>query len=99
MRVRWLLIAAVSAAALLGASPATAGAAGTCATEQLWQAGTDDWEPTVAADPSSSFVYQMTTRYGGQKACGKGLGHCIILRASSNGGATWGTAGRMPATV
>ena len=99
MRVRWLLIAAVSAAALLGASPATAGAAGTFATEQLWQAGTDDWEPTVAVDPSSSYVYQMTTRYGGQKACGKGLGHCIILRASSNGGATWGTAGRMPATA
>jgi hypothetical protein len=98
VRVRRLLVAAVSAAALLGVTPGTAGAAGTFATEQLWQAGTDDWEPTVALDPSSSYVYQMTTRYGGQKACGKGLKHCILLRASSDGGATWGTARRMPAT-
>jgi hypothetical protein len=98
VQVRRLLVAAVSAAALLGASAATAGAAGTFATEQVWQTGVDDWEPTVAVDPSSSYVYQMTTRYGGQKACGKGLNHCILLRASSNGGAAWGTASRMPAT-
>jgi hypothetical protein len=98
MRVRLLLVAGVSAALLLGAAPSGAAAAGTFATEQLWQVGTDDWEPTVAVDPSSSYVYQVTTRFGGQKACGKGLNHCLLMRASSDGGATWGTARRLPAT-
>jgi hypothetical protein len=97
MRVRLLLLAAVAAATLAGASTTAARAAGGFAPEQLWQAGTDDWEPTVAVDPSSSYVYQVTTRYGGQKACGKGLNHCLLLRASSNAGATWGAAHRLPA--
>jgi hypothetical protein len=87
------------AAALLGAVPSVAAAAGTFATEQVWQAGVDDWEPTVALDPSSAYAYQVTTRYGGQKVCGKGLKHCLLLRASSNGGATWGTAHLLPATA
>ncbi|MCJ7832267.1 MAG: hypothetical protein MUP92_02325 [Actinobacteria bacterium] len=29
----------------------------------------NDWEPNVAADPSSSYVYMLTTQYGGPKAC------------------------------
>src|SRR4029079_14000988 len=36
--------------------------------ERLWGTG-DDWEPAIAVDPSSSYVYQATTRYGGPKAC------------------------------
>ncbi len=98
VRARLLLVAVVSAAAFAGAGSGAARAAGGFATEQLWQAGADDWEPTVATDPSSAYVYQVTTRYGGQKACGKGLGHCLLVRASADRGATWGTARRLPAT-
>ena len=36
--------------------------------ERAWS-GFDDWEPASAADPSSDYVYQMTTRYNGPKAC------------------------------
>src|SRR4029079_12470477 len=36
--------------------------------ERVWS-GYDDWEPALAVDPNSSYVYQMTTRYNGQKAC------------------------------
>src|SRR4051794_4280110 len=51
----------------------------------------DDWEPAVAADPHSPWVYVLVTRYGVTKPCG---GNCptpyIALRASSDGGATFG---------
>jgi hypothetical protein len=57
--------------------------------ERLWGTG-DDWEPAIAADPSSSWVYQATTRYGGPKACTSCSDPAIIVRASSNGGSTWG---------
>jgi hypothetical protein len=99
MRIRLPVVAIVSVAMLLGTSSAGARAAGGFATEQLWQAGVDDWEPTVAVDPSSSYVYQVTTRYGGQKICGKGLNHCLLLRASSDGGAHWGPNHLPPATA
>jgi len=94
---RHLALATILVAALLGVSTSSAGAAGGFVSEQLWQAGADDWEPTVAVDPSSSYVYQVTTRFGGQKVCGKGLSHCLLLRASSNAGASWGQASRLPA--
>jgi hypothetical protein len=58
---------------------------------QLLNAATDDWEPAVAADPSSSYVYLLTTRYGEPKTCSS---HCptpyLVLTISSDGGATWG---------
>jgi hypothetical protein len=59
--------------------------------ERLWSTG-DDWEPAIAFDPSpgSSYVYQMTTRYGGPKACASCSDPAIIFRSSSNGGSTWG---------
>jgi hypothetical protein len=57
--------------------------------ERLWGTG-DDWEPAIAADPGSSWVYQATTRYGGPKACAPCSDPAIIVRASSNAGATWG---------
>src|SRR3954447_1347871 len=58
--------------------------------ERLWSTG-DDWEPAVAVDPSngSSWVYQMTTRYGGPKACSSCSNPAIIFRSSSNGGTSW----------
>jgi hypothetical protein len=50
----------------------------------------DDWEPAIAADPHSPYVYVLVTRYGTAKPC---PGHCpspwIGLTVSSNGGATW----------
>src|SRR3954447_5041936 len=49
----------------------------------------DDWEPAIAADPSSTFVYSLVTRYAG-KPCG---GNCpspyISLQISPDNGVTW----------
>jgi hypothetical protein len=58
--------------------------------EQVWSATSNDWEPSVAATPGSSWVYEATTRYGGPKACNSCPRTAIIVRASSDGGATWG---------
>lgn len=53
--------------------------------ERRW-GGTNEnhWEPVTAADPASSWVYQMTT---GQRP------NYMLFRASSDGGRTW-NAGR-----
>src|SRR3954465_10577526 len=67
----------------------SAGATAGFDSERGWS-GYDDWEPAPAADPSSSYVYQMTTRYNGPKACNGCPLPVIIFRASSDGGATWG---------
>ena len=48
------------------ASPHTAG----FDSERLWS-GYNDWEPAVAADPSSTYVYQLTTRYDGPAPCNR----------------------------
>jgi hypothetical protein len=51
---------------------------------------TDDWEPAVAADPGSSYVYLLTTRYGEPKPC---PGNCpvphIAIEISADNGQTW----------
>jgi hypothetical protein len=62
--------------------------------EQPFEASApDDWEPAIAADPSSAFVYALVTRYGTGKPPGCS-GNCpnpwIALRISSDGGVTWG---------
>jgi BNR/Asp-box repeat len=58
--------------------------------EQLMDPRTDDWEPAVAADPSSPFVYLITTRYGESKPC---PGNCpiphIAIEISGDNGQTW----------
>ncbi len=82
--------------AVIAVTPAAARGTG-FSTEQIWPGGADNWEPNVAVDPSSSYVYQMTTRYGGSKVCGQGLKHCNVIRASSNRGSTWGADHVMPA--
>ena len=50
----------------------------------------DDWEPAIAADPGSAYVYLLVTAYGQPKPC---KGNCpspfIALYISSNGGETW----------
>jgi hypothetical protein len=57
--------------------------------EAVWNTTYNDWEPNVATAPNSSYVYELTTRYN-SKFCSSGQGHCIIFRASSDGGTTWG---------
>ncbi len=69
-------------------SPSPAAAPGFDA-ERVWS-GFDDWEPALAVDPNSSWVYQMTTRYSGPKACNGCPFPVIVFRSSSDGGATWG---------
>ena len=72
------------------AQAAAAPAAG-WAGEQVVSPTADDWEPAIAADPNSPFVYLLTTRYTGPTACGN---KCplpyIMLKVSSDGGVTWG---------
>ena len=49
--------------------------------EQRWGASTDNrWEPVVATDPTSSWVYQMTTDQRPDY---------LLFRASRDGGRTW----------
>jgi len=51
-------------------------------------AGGNEWEPTVAADPTSGYVYLLSTQIGGNcKSCAF---WSIVLRVSSDGGATFG---------
>jgi hypothetical protein len=57
--------------------------------ERVWS-GHDDWEPAIAVDPSSSYVYQMTTRYTGKRPCDICRLPAIVFRSSSDGGTTWG---------
>lgn len=49
----------------------------------------NDWEPNIAADPSSPWLYQMTTRYGGPPACRPHMNHCILFRSSPDRGRIW----------
>jgi len=65
--------------------------------ERVWS-GHDDWEPAVGADPSSSFVYQLTTRYSGPAACQSCPFPVIVFRASADGGGTWGPDRFFPLT-
>ena len=57
--------------------------------EQVTDGISDDWEPAIAADPTSGYVYTLVTRYAG-KPCG---GNCpspyISLQISPDGGVTW----------
>src|SRR5262245_45361398 len=57
--------------------------------ERVWS-GFDDWEPAIATDPSSNYVYQMTTRYNGPSACNGCPFPIVVIRVSSDGGTTWG---------
>src|SRR6476660_6232512 len=52
------------------------------AAERVWS-GHDDWEPAIAVDPSSSYVYQMTTRYSGKRPCDICRLPAIVFRSSS----------------
>ena len=59
--------------------------------EQLVGGTDNDWEPTIAADPSAPYVYVMYNRFGGATACGnKCPNPAMLVQVSSDGGATWG---------
>jgi hypothetical protein len=59
--------------------------------EQVISPTANDWEPAIAADPNSAYVYMLVTRYTGPSACGN---RCplpfMMLKVSADGGATWG---------
>lgn len=58
--------------------------------QRLFDRRGDDWEPAIAADPVSSHVYILTTRYGGPTACKSNCpSPAIILEISRDGGKTW----------
>jgi hypothetical protein len=82
-------IAATATGAVRRATAPAAPLANGFDSERLWGTG-NDWEPAIAVDPTSSRVYQMTTRYGGPKACQSCSDPAIIVRSSTDGGATWG---------
>src|SRR3954466_15894410 len=63
---------------VIGLAPLAAQAAAPGWSSEARWSGSDDWEPTIAADPSSNWVYQATTRYGGPKACSSCPGTAII---------------------
>jgi hypothetical protein len=81
---------AARAAGRFGAQAVTGTPAVGWAGEQLFNAGTDDWEPAIAADPKAPWVYVLVTRYGAPKPCS---GNCpvpyLVLERSSDGGKTW----------
>ncbi len=83
--------AAASSAPHQAHGPATA--TPTFANEALWSSS-DDWEPNVATDPSSAYVYEITTRYS-SKFCANGQGHCMAFRSSANGGGSWSGDSRL----
>jgi hypothetical protein len=74
-----------------GSAAATTNPAAGWVGSRLLNPPTDDWEPAVAADPSSPYVYLLTTRYAQPKNCSS---HCptpyIALTVSSDGGASFG---------
>ncbi len=73
-------------------APAPDGAHRGWSGEQLIGArSNDDWEPAVAADPAAPYVYIVTTRYGGKKACVGCPDPALILRISKDGGRSFGS--------
>ncbi|MBV8344368.1 MAG: hypothetical protein JO190_05145, partial [Candidatus Eremiobacteraeota bacterium] len=71
----------VTSSSVPPAATPIAGGAPRFESEQRWgQVGDTRWEPVTAADPSSSWVYQMTTDQRPDY---------LLVRASSDGGRTW----------
>src|SRR5438128_5107972 len=91
MRRTLLVFVSVIALAAIGVVAAPAASAPSFASEQLVGSLTDDnWEPTVAADPHAPWVYQAVTAINDQCASHDCSIYSILLRASSDGGASWG---------
>ena len=80
-----IVLLAVGVAAL----PAAAAPPSGFDSERLFSAG-NDWEPNVAVDPSSSYVYMVATGLDA-KACRQCPEPSILVRVSPDHGATWGS--------
>ncbi len=95
-KARRAIIGALVLVAVLVEAVVLASAAGTTApsfaSEQAFPGSGAYWEPTVATDPSSSYVYQAVTYINASKTCSGCPGTAIFVRASADGGATWGAA-------
>src|SRR5258708_13353467 len=90
MRTRFVLLAA-GTVAVGSAVAAPAASAPSFASEQLVGSLADDnWEPTVAVDPHAPWVYQAVTAINDQCASHDCSIYSILVRASGDGGATWG---------
>lgn len=84
-----LLLSAIAILATAASPSVTRAAPRTgFAPEQPFSIG-NDWEPDVATDAGSSYVYMVTTGLDA-KACQQCTEPSILLRVSSNRGATWG---------
>ena len=79
----------VQGVALLGTAAPTKAV---FASEQSFPGTGAYWEPTVAADPSSSYVYQAVTYINASKTCSGCPGTAIFVRASPDDGQSWGPA-------
>src|SRR6266704_1517750 len=88
--IAWVVVLVVFGSTLVGASTPASTAA--FDSEQPFPGGGAYWEPTIAADPSSSYVYQAVTYINASKTCSGCPGTAVFLRSSSDGGATWGAA-------
>lgn len=96
----WATIVLVAIVAVLPAPVLGTGASSNhgFASEQLVPNGLVSWEPTIATDPSSGYVYQAVTAINGSAAPGQCPGCTsaspnkarIQIRVSSDAGATWG---------
>jgi hypothetical protein len=86
---RTLFVVAVGVA--LFAGPASAAPQPSFTSEQLVGTVSDDfWEPTTAADPHSSYVYQAVTAIGSHECTNHNCpGTSIKVRASGDSGTTW----------
>ena len=86
----FLTAALVAAFIAPQASAATTGWAG----ETI--VGSDNtWEPYIAADPSAPYVYVIYNDFSGAKACGNCPSPFMVVRTSSDGGATFGPQVRL----
>src|SRR2546423_6953285 len=91
MRRTLLVFVTVTALAAIGVVAAPAASAPSFASEQLVGSPADDnWEPTTAADPHAPWVYQAVTAINDQCASHDCSIYSILVRASGDGGVTWG---------
>jgi len=93
MRQRGSILALATVVAVLGGlfGAVSAHAAATGWAGEVLVGGTgNDWEPSIAADPSAPYVYVMYNRFGGTKACNKCPSPAMLLQVSSDGGQTFG---------
>src|SRR2546426_9686504 len=89
--IAWVVVLVAIGSVLVGVSSKPVSTA-SFDSEQPFPGGGAYWEPTIAADPSSSYVYQAVTYINSSKTCSCWPGTAIFFRASSDGGQTWGAA-------